>query len=373
MGDENKYRPIALQGTGFRIVEGGADTSTVLDSFLDNANGEKKSSFTRCLDQVSAAGSGSHRIEIIDPSDNPVALMGMTLSANNLSVSVARTTDSPLALTLARQMVARLRLIAAEEGADAVTISDQYMAPTIKEAAFIEGFSKQADGSLAAAILSGRGDVESLRKRISEVETQTGFCFETLHSRLDDFLHGDLGAALDTEFKARPFELQGVELPAYLVPIKPTWASELLGYPPQILNRDDFLGLSQEHVYYRAPTPSHPRAPARLLWYISKGGPTGGCEIVARSYLIESGTVAAKNAFRRYRRLGVYTWQDVQQASRNEQVGVMRFIGTQQLARPVLLPELRAIENRRSLKIVLQWPVLLRHGVYEEILEVSTQ
>jgi hypothetical protein len=319
------------------------------------------------LDHAAVATPQSRRVEIVDPSGRPVAVVAMRLSGLLLDVPVTRIASGPLGPTLARQVIGRIRRAAWENGAEAVRLSDAHAAGFFRDAARAEGYCEQRDGAWASAVLVGRGDATALRARISGVESETGLSFAPLRDRLSQA--GDPSSLLDVEYLARPFELTGAEVPCHSIPIKPVWASELLGYPPQLPSRDSLLGLSHEHVYYRSPVGRHPDAPARLLWYVSGGGPSGGSQVVAWSYLVESSKMPTSEAFRRFQRLGVYRWEDVERSANKGEVGVMRFLATRLLARPVPLPRLRRLADNMALELVLRGPSELPVALFDEIVK----
>jgi hypothetical protein len=90
-------------------------------------------------------------------------------------------------------------------------------------------------------------------------------------------------------------------IPTWIVPIKSPWATELFGYPEMLFPRSNVLGLSTEHVYYKAGRAGE-EAPGRILWYAS--APTH--QLFACSLLVDVRDGSATDLYRKYQRLGVH-------------------------------------------------------------------
>ncbi len=150
-----------------------------------------------------------------------------------------------------------------------------------------------------------------------------------------------------------PAKLQSEALPTFIVPIRAEWAqhffdedlgAELL-FGPRIE-----LHLGVEGVYFCSPNHLYISAPARILWYVSKGkAGNGSMSIKACSRLDGVEIGEADEIFRRFRRLGVYGKRHIREAVKgksNANLMAIRFSMTERFARPMNLAEINQLDVR---------------------------
>jgi len=156
---------------------------------------------------------------------------------------------------------------------------------------------------------------------------------------------------LQVERSLWPAKLTDIDIPAFVIPIRPEWAMHL--FDPYIASQDLFGGepsliFNVENVYYRASRPEVLSAPARILWYVSsgRGKYQGTMSIRASSYLDEVVVDKPKALFSQFRRLGIYRWEDVFNVAKR-QVGqdimAFRFSNTEVFSTPISRDDLREI------------------------------
>jgi hypothetical protein len=167
-------------------------------------------------------------------------------------------------------------------------------------------------------------------------------------------------------------KITDAELPTFLIPVQPRWSYELFGYPEGLLARDHNLGLSREHVYYRAPLPRGESAPARILWYASSDDTMKVSAVFACSRLEQCVTDDAERLYRQFKHLGVYRRKDVMETAAKYagQAMALRFSDTALF--PSTVPHRRLVElaARHEQKVNVQSvskisPDLFR-ALYEE-------
>jgi hypothetical protein len=116
--------------------------------------------------------------------------------------------------------------------------------------------------------------------------------------------------------------------------------------------RDELL-LGIEGVYYCSAQHRHLCAPARILWYVSKGNDgAGSMSIKACSRLEEVVIGKPKELFKRFRRLGVFQWKDVFQIAKNDTANdilAFRFTMTERFSKPFFLHQLEELDIRQPL------------------------
>ena len=147
----------------------------------------------------------------------------------------------------------------------------------------------------------------------------------------DDLVHR---AAL-AERWFEPFVVVGAGIPAYYVPIRHGWATDLVDVglaADQLLQRPWRLGLRRELVYYRSPLNSRGiAAPARLVWYVSGSGPGAG-NVRGVSHLTDVAVDEPKRLYQRFRALGVWAERDVQMAAgKGPKAMALRFTATRRV------------------------------------------
>jgi ribosomal protein S18 acetylase RimI-like enzyme/predicted nucleic acid-binding protein len=171
------------------------------------------------------------------------------------------------------------------------------------------------------------------------------------HARVERGINSVVGADRDSaaaiERSCWPGKLSGANLPTYLVAIQPVFAEKLFDSrlaEQTLLHRELGLGLSREHVYYRAPNPGgFISAPARILWYVSGGRPGHpDGELRAVSHLAEVVIDSPTVLCRRFERLGAWTYEQVSEAAdRKGQAMALRIVDTELFNDPLDLEALR--------------------------------
>src|SRR5665647_893421 len=183
--------------------------------------------------------------------------------------------------------------------------------------------------------------------------------------RLDAEKTGTPAGYLAVEHRLRPLRVADAPLDTWLVPIQPSFSGDLFGYPTHLLNRPDNLGMSLEHVYYRSGK-SGETAPARILWYVS--GPHHGV-VMGCSSLIEVADGEPKELYRKFRRLGVYTYQQVQaSAGKSGTVRALHVIDTQLFASPVPARTLDTLCQRHGQSLWVRSPRKIKPELFADIL-----
>lgn len=348
--DSPAYSPVALLNTGYTAAELGSGADVTLKNFLNNAAGEKSGHFTARLRRLAQERPVSTRRLYSDPQGRPIALLGMSIRDSALEVSLLRHRPSALQYTLATQVVSQLRGAAAERGLSVIRVTDPYMDPITFEALLGDGFRQVPNGAIALSVdrLTGlnelRTTVGNCASPLNEQELRALSPVFDLASKVDQGSSPEAFASLERQL--RPLTVLDAPLPAWLIPIKPHFAAQLFGYPRELFPQSDELGISREHVYYRKGR-SGEAAPARIFWYVS--GPQHG-EVIGQSQLAEVDDRSPSELWRSYRRLGVYTRQQVFESAVQGRVRALRFINTVLFPAPVPLSRLKQLAraNRQT-------------------------
>ena len=166
-------------------------------------------------------------------------------------------------------------------------------------------------------------------------------------------------------------------IPTFIVPIKAIWAQHL--FDERLAERTlwgskEELVLGNENVYYKSIRNSgNISAPARILWYISydRNSPDLTKSLIACSMLNEVAVGKAKDLYKRFKRLGIYSWKNIYNiANENAYNDIMalRFSGTEIFEVQIELQELqRLLETSESKKLVVRSPQKIKPRTFSMI------
>lgn len=364
---EHHYEPARLENTAFRVMSVSAgDIDGLARRFLNHGEGERLGTFRQQLRRLLAAPM-RWQVRVVKHDESaPVALFGRSLTERR-EVPLLRATG-PLAATVARQVLYLQRHNTARFSASVLRVTDPMVSPAVFRALHDESFVLTSTGWWGAAIRTSAAAVETadtLKGLDADPTLGTGEAAVAL-------LHDPVPAVVDAvEARFWPLKVLGTRLPTFLVPIRPAFAAQLFDTrlsQGTLFARDDSLGLSREHVYYRAAKPNVLLAPARILWYVTREPDVPGTGAVrACSRLAEVVVAPPRTLHRRFKHLGVYGLRDVQAVARDGEAMAIRFTHTEGL-RPVPLPELReAAAQANGGGVLLQSPWRVSEHVFESV------
>ena len=323
---QDRYEPAALQGTAIKQSRLAADEQDDFAvSLLNNAAGERLASLRAVLRPALADPAGQEVIAFREPSGRLLAGLVRRFDSERLVVEAIRVRGvGPLSEALARQLAFSLRAAAADRGAEAVLILDPCPSRSVLRALPNEGFERK-----------GTDWICRVKRGILPI-TEMGTEFEGAEN------------ATAMENRLWPLKLLDAGIPTYMISIEPAWAellfeARLAG--ETLFPRELGLGLSREHVYYRSIAGLSIRSPGRILWYVKKGKhghPEGHLRAV--SQLAEVVRGHPKALYRRFSRLGAWSFAQVQQAAgERSEAMALRVVDTELLATPLSLEELRTV------------------------------
>ncbi|WP_261372297.1 PIN domain-containing protein [Arthrobacter woluwensis] len=327
---QQREDPERIQNTNVTITNGVPGLDRELDFLVSHRSGETKADFRRLIRSC-----GSIAMTTLHVSDSRIVdgLIATEVTGNRLFVRIFRFRKSSFESTLLRQMLFFLRQQAVEKSACGVTISD----PHPGGAADPSGILTQE----GARQVRGEWQIDVVAKVLSISEVlDYEICGAKVKARLGES-EVSPSALARLERDLWPLKIHDAAMENYVVPIRPGYASELLGYDQPLLARSRDLGMSRRHVYYKSPN-GCPRAPGRVLWYVS--GPNGG-SIVAASQLLRTHVASPDVLHSRFQQYGVWTLRDIEKQARDGRAVAMQFGDTEVFARPVRLSEAEAIVN----------------------------
>ena len=243
---------------------------------------------------IECSGHAVGRLDQLAVGNTPrVALAASYREDNLVRVTALRSAAHQDVYTCTRQLLHHLRETAAKDGSTSIIVDDE-VNPSVARALQDEGFRIE-DASWTARIRTtvfGPDDPLPDELRANRLEALT----PELVSKYEKHL-----------WPSRVF--RGV-VPSYVVPIQPEYARVLLGYEEQqgrLFEEHQSAAAARENVYYRSPRQL--QAPARLLWWVSGGGPTGGMRAISWLDAVDVGD--PRHLHSKYRNRGVLSEQDI--------------------------------------------------------------
>ncbi|MFJ1874145.1 GNAT family N-acetyltransferase [Streptomyces chartreusis] len=361
------YQPGSLLGTALTTTAVTAGQEQQQLVFLNKPGGEKQKAFKKRLRDFAARPGQWIRQQITDQDGRLLATYCHENRDGELHVPLLRVDEQhPLGATLARQLLFLLRQRCRAEGVEVLRLSDPHPQRAVLAAAEEDAFRPAGDASLVALVLDRITDSRALDDHVAALAGRLGLTLPALTTPLP------AAAASAVEHAWWPVKITDAELPTFLVPVRPRWSYELFGYPEGLLSRDHNLGLSREHVYYRAPLPRGESAPARILWYASSDDTMSVSAVFACSRLEQCVTDDGERLYRQFKHLGVYRRKDVLEVSGRYagKAMALRFSDTALFPSTVPLKRLVELGTRYGQKVNVQSvykisPDLFR-ALYEE-------
>jgi predicted nucleic acid-binding protein len=316
-----EYSPARLAGTLSPIQRVSQDKiATLSRHFQAFSRREPKHEFVTRIRSTLTDPKAREAFIISDADGEEIALYVLDWSSpHEVTIPVLRIRDRSRAASLCRYIVWRTLSAAREKARELVRIGEDYLPDGAAEVLGELSFAPDAAGKWTKINIDIVGTFESAGVHLSEL-AKTGPSPATLINVAQSHLR-DGARANSPEIVARlertfwPLKLTDGVIENFIVPIRAHWAAQLFdeGLANQLLfGSEDRLAISVANVYYRAPSPRLPRAPSRVLWYVSDDDHYAGTMAIrAVSHVTQVRVGPAKALFSQFRRLGVYEWKDV--------------------------------------------------------------
>lgn len=359
-----EYHPARLAETGLAATRGHANDwsgSSIL-ALLNQPAGERKRDYLERLRDIAERSTTElDRHLLVDPEGSVIAAWAMQRrtcqGSGRLAVELLRVQAGDLRSTVARQLVFLLRREAIRRHATQVVLTDPHLDGRMVGILEEEGFAREVGAESPAAMVMTVLDQCAPWLEIRALAVNLGVPSVPAVDEMS------APQAAELERLWWPVKILDAALPNYVVSIRGGFADELLGHRPTLLARSTTLGLSREHVYYRASR-GMPSAPGRVLWYSSGRDQ----QLVACSRLVESVTGAPEGLYREFRHLGVWNLRQVQGEPRRNVVGALRFADTEVFQRPIPLKALRGM-SAGAARLPSQSPLQIHAPLFQTLYE----
>lgn len=358
---EAAYQPTRVLGSALeeRRVKGD-ELNEVAEIFQQAQQHEKRSGFREGLARILSRPDTVDARIVLDR-DVPAALFATSQdSRGQLTVKLLRVADHSARSQLEAYTVSLLLKEALSRKCRLLSVNDRHLGSRTREALLRFGFQETQDG-WHRVVLHALAPFSTLKQMLLDsVRAVPGLeaWAHTVSSQLEAAIQsGDVQAVAEFESLLWPMKVAGSGIPAYVVPIRPLWAAELFDYVlagGRLLAANADLILRDVNVYYSSAPATSIEYPAHLLWYVSQSTIMNGAMAIRATSLLHdvvSGTL--KDVYRQFRRLGVYTWDDVlRKAGRKKKITALVFGMTEVLKEPISWQDtqnlLRTLEGRAN-------------------------
>ena len=369
-----EYSPAKLKGVTFHYIEkvSNSELDSYIDLFLDKSQSEKKTDFKNIVYEV-ASQIRLYKIKVIKQENNPLAFFSYKYENTTLTISFIRLLDTEQKQTLFMQLISDFINKAITKNFSQIKIEEKHLSDNQKSILERLGFDYQSliwTKSLYDKVITS--------SQLSELNC-SNISFEMLQDKNADDTQNIL---LSLEHKFFPLKFSDLDIPCYIIPIKPYWAGQLFD---TYISGSDLFGAQPdklwniENVYYRSVKPITEIAPARILWYVSDDKTSSKKSkfhsryksIVATSYLDEVMTDKPKLLFKRYKHYGIYEWNNIYELCNEDvenNIRLLRFSNTEIFINPVKLSEIHQvfIDNGRKTNTFAS-PVKVDKNIFTQI------
>lgn len=354
---QRDYQPAKLAGSNIEIMLARSEhEAKALEALQSSATGETRSEFVAKFRRfLSQPDNCTARVVISGGA--VAALLVLVRCAGEIDMPMFRVARGNLGLTLSRHLLEDTLQQAAREQRRVVRVTEQHVSPVIAMALKEAGFWAVSNGAVKIAC-AGSADIGALRASFLNEAKRLGAEFKERALILDQLFEtysAGPTASLATEIEhvLWPAKIANAPLPSFIVPIRPVWAAEFFHTKSAeglLFGVSEKIRFNAEGVYYRANQECGLTSPGRILWYVSKGTNRnfpGTQAVAACSRLDEVIVEKPKDLYRRFRRLGVYSWKDVFDTAGgelNREVMALRFSRTEPFLHEVPRDALTALD-----------------------------
>ncbi len=349
-GDE--YIPSRLAGSQLRIERVHSQQSEkLIEKFLCDQE-ETKGAFRKTIQLTLGNASTIETFMVMDAQGVEHGLISYSRQLDGeIIVPIFRVGKAKICQYVAKYLVNNVVLTASSEKRNLIKVIDAHLPATVIFALQDNGFIKIKDGWFKATLSKVLPSYEIVKQLSSHNWP------DYARSPLNNFALNipetpSKSTLLEIEKNLWPLKIEDLDLPCFIVPIRPEWAMHL--FDVDIASQDLFGGepaliLNAENVYYRKSSPKVLSAPGRVLWYVSQGKKRyqGSMFIKACSYLDDVEIGKPKQLFSKYKKLGIYKWLDVYNGVANKDLDkdimAFKFSRTEIFKHPIHLSYLQFI------------------------------
>lgn len=359
------YSPRNLQGAVLYTMSklSNEEIEVCIDEFWYRKGYEDKKAFRNLVYRV--INSSSYTIDTIKYQEDSIAFFTYKMDGDNIYIPIIRVKEHAKEHTVFMGVIENMISLAIKENKKEILVSESQLSEEQK--VILAKFGFLFDSCIYKKYVCC--DV-ICKDDISSCMESRGINISILDSKNDANL-------LTIERILFPLKIYDINIPCYIIPIKPYWAGEL--FDKSIAGENLFgANVSKlwnvENVYYRHTKPITEKFPARILWYASSGkGTIRNKAIVACSYLDEVFTGLPKELFKMHKHYGVYEWRhiyDLCDKNINNPIRALKFSQTEVFKCPVKYSTVIKILGKNN---TFASPVKIPTSVFKQIYNLRNE
>ena len=329
--NKSDYNSVRLAGANYesKNIEAN-EVNTLSDVFICKEFDEKKHEFNSRITTIVSDFKNSYFKVVKDSVGSYIGIVGGKIVGSNLSISILRTNKSKISAVLFYQLVNDILSFAVENNITKVIIDEKHLNEIQHEILDNYGFEKKDNTWLKLVIKGQFVTADFLNQNASIKDIWDVASIKNKLIALNEEEKNLLKFQL--ERKLSPLKFLDIDIPTYVIPIRPYWASQLFDYHQanqSLFGSKPELAWHRENIYYRNVKPVSEKSPSRILWYISsetKIATGRHMGIIACSYLDEVSTGTAKSLFQKFKNYGIYEWKDIYDAAGKDAFKEMKAI-----------------------------------------------
>ncbi|MFV0267369.1 MAG: GNAT family N-acetyltransferase [Draconibacterium sp.] len=319
--NSSEYYPIRLAGavhTTKKVDK--KELNQLADIFLCKSEGELKNELQERIEKLVKESVDSELKVVLNPKNETIAVWGNKINENELFVPLLRVVDNNLSMTLFSQLMTDIVEFSILHNLSRIVISEKYISKDWLNIIQARGFSKIEENWVKIVLNDFISSNQLLKKYPFIKDHLEPDILKVISSNDNPELKQSLLYEIERRFF--PLKIADLEMPCYIIPIKPYWASQLfdkLAASQMIFGANPEKIWNHENVYYRNIKPVTEKFPARILWYVSsQDSYSRQKSIVATSYLNDMTVDKVKKQFRKYKKFGIYEWKDIYELAKYE-------------------------------------------------------
>lgn len=368
------YKPSRFVGTHAKIHKiNDFDEDLFSKCFQKHELGETKHEFLQKLRGVLKDPVNNDCYIIRRKNNELIGMLCYVRKGNGeLDVPLIRAIKSNLEYTIIHYLAFKATIDSYTSSNVLTKISDDYVCNDVKKVLFKNGFSK-SDNDIVRLNINKSGSASDIANYIRDFNINSQCVINVLRF-LEDADLSDKEISWNVEKLIWPGKVLDANINNFIISIKPGWARELFDH--DLSGADLFgstleLALNVEGAYYRSvKNTSGLSGSSRILWYVSTDSQYKAYGIKACSQLEEVVIAKPKEAYKEFRRLGVYDWKNIYSLANNDiekDVMVLRFKNTEVFKNPVSYDSVRDIFKKNNIGMQLLSPTRVSSDVFDEI------
>lgn len=372
------YKAFRLAGANYDLEKlKGTELEKLVDAFGGIVLNEKKSDLRGIISRCTTNTKGGGVKVIKNRQSEAIAMYGLQVTTTETCVELIRIKQTKVSTVLFQQIVRDIVLLTVNQKMSRVQITEPNIGDDERAILEIMGFVF-LNNRWEKLCLSGIQSIDEvlINEHVKNLyDTQLiGKTVQSAPTPLGEILK------IDFERKLWPLKLADADIPTYIIPIRPYWASQLFDFylaNTSLYGASESLTWSRENVYYRSVKPVSERTPGRILWYISSEEKFTGRSrgIAATSYLDEVTIDRTKAIFRKFKNFGVYEWKDIYNLANKEimsEIKALKFSDTEVFKKIIPLERINEIMLKHNRpKNTFPSPVEVSKEIFNEIYQIG--